>query len=63
MLFDDDRPKPKSTHEIGCDLTLLSAGELSERIEMLKAEIERLDAERTAKTASRGAAEGFFKPK
>lgn len=63
MLFDDDRPKPKPTHEIGCDLALLSAGELSERIEMLKAEIERLDAERMAKTASRGAAEGFFKLK
>ncbi|PWV97263.1 uncharacterized small protein (DUF1192 family) [Hoeflea marina] len=63
MLFDDDRPKPKPVHEIGCDLTLLSAGELSQRIDLLKVEIERLDSERQAKTASRGAAEGFFRQK
>ena len=33
---DDDRPKKKITHEIGQELTLLSVGELTERITLLK---------------------------
>jgi uncharacterized small protein (DUF1192 family) len=36
-LFDDDRPKPKRAHEIGQDLSLLSVGDLDERIGVLKA--------------------------
>ena len=35
-IDDDDRPKKKITHEIGQDLTLLSVGELAERVALLK---------------------------
>jgi uncharacterized small protein (DUF1192 family) len=41
---DDDKPKKKAAHEIGQDLTLLSAGELAERIVLLMDEIGRLEA-------------------
>jgi uncharacterized small protein (DUF1192 family) len=60
-LFDDDRPKKQPAHEMGCDLTLLSADELSLRIELLKQEIGRLEAERERKSASKSAAESFFR--
>ncbi|MDF1607925.1 DUF1192 domain-containing protein [Hoeflea sp. YIM 152468] len=63
MFADDERPKPEKLHEIGSDLTFLSAGELEERIAVLRAEIERLEADKTTKTTSRSAAEGFFKIK
>jgi uncharacterized small protein (DUF1192 family) len=62
-LFDDDLPKKKRVHEIGSDLSLLSVADLSERIDILKAEIARLEAAIAAKQASRGAAESFFKQK
>ncbi len=60
-LFDDDRPKKKIAHEIGSDLSLLSADELTARIDMLKQEIARLEAERQKKDASRSAAESLFR--
>lgn len=60
-LFDDDRPKKPPTHEIGSDLSLLSADELALRIDMLKQEIARLEAERASKSASKSAAEKFFR--
>jgi uncharacterized small protein (DUF1192 family) len=60
-LFDDDRPAKKTVHEIGQDLSLLSADEIRMRIALLKAEIERLEAEVASKTVSRSAAENFFK--
>ena len=60
-LFDDDKPRKKVAHEIGQDLSLLSADELTARIELLKAEIERLEADVLLKTSSRSAAESFFK--
>lgn len=60
-LFDDDRPKKQLAHEIGCDLALLSADELSLRIDLLKLEIERLETERERKSASKSAAESFFR--
>ena len=56
-LFDDDRPKKQPAHEIGCDLSLLSADELSLRIDMLKQEIARLEAERANKSASKSQAD------
>ena len=58
---DDDRPKKKITHEIGQDLTLLSVGELNERISLLKDEIARLEADIKSKQASKSAADLFFK--
>ena len=60
-LFDDDRPRKKTAHEIGSDLSLLSVDELAARIELLRAEIERLESERAKKGASRSAAENLFR--
>jgi uncharacterized small protein (DUF1192 family) len=60
-IDEDDRPKKKVTHEIGQDLALLSIEELQKRIEVLKEEIARLDAEVARKHASRNVADGFFK--
>ncbi|HTV29811.1 MAG TPA: DUF1192 domain-containing protein [Xanthobacteraceae bacterium] len=57
----DDLPKKKITHEMGQDLSLLSASELSERIGLLKDEIGRLEAEMARKRASKSAADTFFK--
>jgi uncharacterized small protein (DUF1192 family) len=57
----DDLPKKKIAHEIGQELTLLSVGELAERIGLLKDEIVRLEAEATRKQASQRAADSFFK--
>jgi uncharacterized small protein (DUF1192 family) len=60
-IDEDDRPKKKITHELGQDLTLLSVAELRDRIELLKSEVARLEADIKTKQASRSAAEGFFK--
>ena len=60
-MMDDDRPTAKRTHEIGSDLSLLSVDELAARIELLRQEIERLEAEKVRKGASRAAAEGLFR--
>jgi uncharacterized small protein (DUF1192 family) len=57
----DDLPKKKIAHEIGQDLSLLSVGELAERIGLLKDEIARLDAEMARKRASQTVADTFFK--
>ncbi len=60
--MDEDALRPKrKAHEIGEDLTFLSAGELRERVDALKAEIERLEAAIRSKEASRDAADSFFK--
>lgn len=60
-IFDDEPTKPVRRHEIGRDLSLLSIGELSERIADLKAEIARLEAEIAAKSATKNAAEALFR--
>lgn len=60
-LDPDELPKKKITHEMGQDLALLSIGELTERVGLLKEEIARLEAEMTRKRASKSAADGFFK--
>jgi uncharacterized small protein (DUF1192 family) len=57
----DDLPKKKIVHEMGQDLSLLSVGELGERVALLKEEIARLEAEMTRKRASKSAADTFFK--
>ena len=58
---DDDRPKKKTAHEIGQDLTLLSTGELTERIALLRDEIARLEADIAKKYAVKSAADSVFK--
>jgi uncharacterized small protein (DUF1192 family) len=60
-IDDDDRPKKKIAHEIGQDLTLLSVGELTERVALLREEIARLEANMKSKQASKSAADQFFK--
>ena len=60
-IEDDDKPRKKISHEIGQDLSLLSVEELTERIALLNAEIERLQQATTKKRASKGAADSFFK--
>jgi uncharacterized small protein (DUF1192 family) len=58
---DEDKPKKKLAHEIGQDLTLLSAGELTDRIMLLKEEIARLEADLAKKQAVKSAADMIFK--
>jgi len=60
-MDDDLLPKKKTVHEIGQDLSLLSIGELSERIALLEEEIARLEAAKASKSATRTAADAFFK--
>jgi uncharacterized small protein (DUF1192 family) len=58
---DDDRPKKKVAHEVGQDLSLLSVEELAARVQLLRDEIARLEADMTGKRAKRTAADQFFK--
>ena len=58
---EENRPKKKIVHELGQDLALLSVGELNDRIELLRAEIARLEAAMLSKKASRDVASKFFK--
>ena len=60
-IFDDDRPIKVTHHDIGCELSVLSAVDLVMLVALLEAEIVRLKAERTQKDAGRRAAEDFFK--
>ena len=63
MMFDDLEPQKNKSNviELGADLSTLSVGDLDERIELLKSEIERITAEREQKSSSLNAAEAFFK--
>jgi uncharacterized small protein (DUF1192 family) len=61
MIDPDDLPKKKAVHDMGQDLSLLSVGELGERVNVLKDEIVRLEAEIARKRASQTAADAFFK--
>lgn len=59
--MDADEPRTKPAYQIGQDISLLSTQELQETIDILKAEIARLEIEVASKSASRNAAESFFK--
>ena len=59
-MHDDNAPRKKPTHDIGQDLSLLSVGELRERVETLRAEIARLEETIASKQVSKSAAEGVF---
>jgi len=62
--FDDDLPRtsaPLREHVIGQDLSVLSVEDLTQRVAMLKSEIERLEAAIAAKTAQRSAADSLFR--
>ncbi len=60
-VFDEEGPKRKAIHEIGCDLSFLSVDELEARIEQIRQEIVRIELEIKSKSASKSAAEGLFK--
>lgn len=60
-LFDDEPRQLVRTHQIGQELSLLSVGELQERIAQLQREIDRLETELKAKGATKAAAEALFK--
>jgi uncharacterized small protein (DUF1192 family) len=60
-IFDDEPRKKPKPHEIGQDLSLLSVGELGERIDLLRSEIRRLEAELASKGATKSAAEALFR--
>jgi uncharacterized small protein (DUF1192 family) len=60
-MDEDLLPKKKTVHEIGQDLSLLSISELADRIALLKEEIARLEAAVASKSATRSAADLFFK--
>jgi uncharacterized small protein (DUF1192 family) len=59
-IFAPKKPAP-AQHNLGELLDALSVDELNERIELLRAEIARLEAARDRKSASRAAADAFFK--
>ncbi|MEP9399137.1 DUF1192 domain-containing protein [Mesorhizobium sp. KR2-14] len=60
-IFDDEPRKPTAQHVVGQDLSLLSVGDLAERIAQLKAELARLEAELKSRDATKNAAEALFK--
>ena len=60
-IIDEEAPKKKPVHEIGEDLSKLSLFELAERIEMLQAEIVRIEQAAAVKRASADHAATFFK--
>ncbi|MFD2057102.1 DUF1192 domain-containing protein [Mesorhizobium calcicola] len=60
-IFDDEPKKKARPHEIGQDLSLLSVGELTERIGILRDEITRLENELKAKDGTKSAAEALFR--
>ncbi|MCB1506767.1 MAG: DUF1192 domain-containing protein [Hyphomicrobiaceae bacterium] len=62
MDWDEVRPKPQSSViTVGQDLSGQSIGELESRIETLKKEIERTEAELSRKRAHEAAASALFK--
>jgi len=61
MDWDDLQPKPPKGITVGEDLKTLSQAELEARIVTLRAEIERVRAELTAKQAQQAAAAAIFK--
>jgi uncharacterized small protein (DUF1192 family) len=58
---EEEQARKKAVHEIGQDLSLLSAAECEDRIAILEAEVARIRSALTKKQASRNAAERFFK--
>lgn len=63
MIQDEENKKPTTGHQLGCDLSAISADELRQRIALLETEIARIKAEIDSKQASRKAADSLFGPK
>ena len=60
-ISDDDRPGKKPAPQPGENLYDLSVDELRERIDLYRAEIDRLTREIEGKEKSRKAADSFFR--
>lgn len=60
-VFDEEQKKKPAGHVVGQDVSLMSVGDLTERIAQLQAEVARLEAERTARGATKSAAEALFR--
>lgn len=58
-LAEEDLPKRRKTHDIGEDLAALSLDELQARIDLLLAEIRRIEEAIRSKRASAAAADTF----
>lgn len=63
MIIDEEPRKRSTGHEIGCDLSTISADELRHRIALLETEIARIRSEIDRKDAGRRAADSLFGPK
>jgi uncharacterized small protein (DUF1192 family) len=63
MIIDEEPRKRSAGHEIGCDLSAISADELRHRITLLEAEITRIKAEIDSKEAGKRAADSLFAPR
>lgn len=63
MKDDDEIPplRPRAPFELGQPADALSVADIEERLEILRAEIARLEAARAAKQAATAAAAAFFK--
>ena len=62
MTIDDDRPEtPPPAHIVGQDLSHLSVADLRERVELLRAEIARIEEALRLKDDVRNAADSLFK--
>lgn len=59
--FDEEAPKPTPAPVIGEELATLSISELEERVELLRAEINRIEEAISAKRTSLDVADSFFK--
>lgn len=59
-MDEDEARKAKRDFEIGADLDPVSVEELGERIEILRAEIARMEAAIAAKKDQRSAADALF---
>lgn len=60
----EDEPRQVTTnHEIGAELSAISADELRQRIALLELEISRIRSEIERKEAGRKAADNLFGPK
>ena len=60
MQDEDEKPRPPG-HTIGDDLSRLSVGDLEELAAALRAEADRVDAERKSKKGAIGGAAALFR--
>ena len=60
-MFDDEPVKKPRAHEVGMPIETMSVEELGERIDILKAEIVRLEDAVAARKQTKAAADSLFK--